>query len=239
VTWRRLYAWSVCCALEGGLVNSAHPEVVFAPNTNQRPRRRAGTAYWRARDPQDQRAVSNDGRACVMKRRSATTAVIVAAAALAACPMLLSGCAPQVIERAKVPPAEPSQAQPTQSPQSRPATAMPYERRKSRLPTTFPIEVPVPDGDIVSVTEQDEGSSGAWSYDLASGSDAAELGAWYVRAYAAANWALTEDTRDSEGVGTLVFRKGDAQAVVRLSPSDEGTNVHADIGVGIPVADTM
>ena len=111
---------------------------------------------------------------------------------------------------------------------------MPLEARQAELPPEFPIEVPVPDGRVLSAEQQGER---VWLYEVVLDAALADVVSYYERVYAGANWGLADKTV-GEGSAALVFAKGNAEATVDATAESDGTHAMVAVGLGVPVSST-
>lgn len=121
-------------------------------------------------------------------------------------------------------------------------TAMSLERKREVLPPGFPIQVPVVDGRVVRVLEQDQQGDGVWLYDIEVEAKAVDVVAWYESLYTAAEWQLVDKVAEAQqgrsAVRLRLVKGSGAESVVRIV--DDGgrrTTVSGSIGIGVPVND--
>lgn len=141
---------------------------------------------------------------------------------------LLSGC--DGAARSAVPSGSPSQTAPSEA-----LEPMAVEQKRSAIATSFPLEVPVPDGEIVRGEAQGDS---AWDYEIVVDRPLAAVETWYTQAYAGRVWELAGREQTSSGV-SLTFRKGGAESRVTLSENDGRTTASVILGVGSPVLQTQ
>lgn len=171
--------------------------------------------------------------------RATTSTVPFAIGVALACVILLGGALTGCSElgRAGAERDEAPQSEPTEAP----VRAMPIETRNDVLPEEFPIEVPIANGRVSNAELQESLSGSVWVYELLVDAPVSQVADWYVQAYASANWALArrEPGSTDDGSLKLTFRKGRAESLLAVTPSDEVRSaVVALVGLGVPVTDT-
>lgn len=116
---------------------------------------------------------------------------------------------------------------------------MSLEQKQADLPEGFPVQVPVIAGEVLLVSDYDQGN-GLWLYDIHTDYELASAAEWYRRMYPIANWELLRDTPQSNGeVVTLEFAKGDARSTVVVRLDEGGALVEASVAFDAPASDTF
>lgn len=142
---------------------------------------------------------------------------------------LLSGCAGAGV-RFDAGPASPSQTTPAEA-----LEPMAVEQKRSAIATSFPLEVPVPDGEVVRGEAQGQS---AWDYEVVVNRPLSAVESWYTGAYTGRLWELAGREQTAAGV-SLTFRKGAAESRVTLSERGGRTTASVILGVGAPVLQTQ
>jgi hypothetical protein len=115
-------------------------------------------------------------------------------------------------------------------------TRMTADQKRSMIATSFPIEVPVPQGQVLRGEAQ---GADVWIYQLKVPAGAADVAGWFTSLYPKAEWQLIKDESTGEG-RRLVFVKGGYAADVTVTPAGaDFTRVTAVVGMGQPVLNTQ
>lgn len=159
----------------------------------------------------------------------------VLAASICASIIVLSGCAAQsAVEQPTPDQTAPSATSPGAATPAAPIGQMPLDTRKTELPPDFPLEIPVPDGRVLSAEQQ---GPDVWLYEIALGAPVADVAAYYERAYAGANWSVARRSGDAASA-SLLFVKGEAEATVDVRADEAGSRAAVAVGLGVPVGST-
>ncbi len=110
---------------------------------------------------------------------------------------------------------------------------MPLAKRR-KLPRGFPMELPLPDGTVVSFTGHEAKSRGIWLYTLEVTGTPVGVTSWYAQSYAASNWDLRRLRGGGGSPITIEFAKGDAESILKLQTAKTPgrTRVEATVSLG-------
>ncbi|HSK47736.1 MAG TPA: hypothetical protein VLA05_07015 [Coriobacteriia bacterium] len=114
--------------------------------------------------------------------------------------------------------------------------AMDPDQKRSEIDSGFPLEVPVPEGEVVRANAQ---GPDAWDYEILVPAVPAEVSEFYRSSYVARSWLVTEERPLEGGGAELTLEKGGAQSRVSITPEAEGSRAVVILGVGAPVLETQ
>lgn len=115
--------------------------------------------------------------------------------------------------------------------------AMTPAEKSSQIATSFPLEVPVAAGKVLRGEAQGDS---AWDYELLVSARSADVSAFYLSAYRAANWQVASEAQVGEDGHRFGFVKGDAQSEVTIEPQENDTTlVTVTLGLGVGVLQTQ
>ncbi len=160
--------------------------------------------------------------------RTTMTRVTIALAMTIVTGVALSGCAPKT----SAPAAKPAGSAPAADTVGR----MSADQKRSMIASNFPIEVPVPQGNVVRGEAQGQD---VWIYQLEIPASAADVANWYLTWYPKAEWQLASDEPVGEGRRLVLVKGGYAADVTVTSAGSNATKVTAIVGVGDPILNTQ
>jgi hypothetical protein len=143
-------------------------------------------------------------------------------AALLATAGLLGGCSPKAAQAPAVVPLD--NVQPAPLKQMSPA------EKTSKIAPGFPIQVPVPEGELLRGEAQ---GGAAWDYVIVVPGDVNSVQRWYFEAYSGAEWTVLSRT-----ASVMNLQKNRAESVLKfeaVAGSPAKTRVTASVGIGTSV----
>lgn len=127
-----------------------------------------------------------------------------------------------------------------QAQQEPPIAFMDPMQKQQRIASNFPLEVPVPEGEVVRGEAQGED---AWDYEIIVNATSPSVAEWYRQALVSRSWVVTSERpfKTADGVDALdiTLQKGGGETRVTLVPEKDATRVSVVLGVGTPVVETQ
>lgn len=133
----------------------------------------------------------------------------------------------------------PPKAEPPASAPVRQIEPMKQEQKLTAIGEGFPIEVPVPDGEVLRGQSQGD----AWDYEVVVEANQDALVTWYLDAYQGRSWEVVEKKEVTGLTGErgteITLRKGYAASRVTITPQGDSSLATVILGVGTDVLQTQ